>query len=110
MSEFFDYDDHTGILETVDKQDGKIYHKKSQDVSSYIKQNQAEILNESGNWKGEFHKVASIPPIFAQIWREELKRMGAECDNPFDARNKTFLIAKLNSGEFAKFRTKSGKL
>jgi len=52
--------------------------------------------------------MASIPPIVIVQWTEELKKHGADCINPLDAKNRKFLLAKLNSPEWNKLRTKQG--
>ena len=110
MTSVFDVDQQTGIIETFHKEGNKIHIGKTQDVNPFIQSNQYELANESGNWKGNWHKVASIPPIVIEMWTEELKAKGAPCVNPLDKRNKQFLISKINSGDWSKLRTKSGKV
>tara|TARA_Y100000310_G_C20481386_1_gene714833 strand:+ start:479 stop:814 length:336 start_codon:yes stop_codon:yes gene_type:complete len=109
-STFFDIDQQTGIIETFEKEGNKIRIGKKQDVNPFLQSNQLEMANESGNWQGNWHKVASIPPIVIEMWTEELKAKGAPCVNPLDAKNKQWLIAKINSGDWSKLRTKSGNI
>ena len=77
-----------------------------QNVSPYLDRN-AEERNQKGggeNWKGDFHKVASIPLVVIEQWTKELG------DNPLSKRNRKWLVAKLNSNEFLKLRTKEGRI
>lgn len=107
-----DVDLQTGIIETYSKDHitGKINVHKQQDVSPFLDANQTERNSDSGNWKGEWHKVASIPPILIEMWTEELKAKGASNPYPLAPENKAFLIAKINSTEFSKLRTKAGRI
>lgn len=103
-----DFDAQTGILEKYSKQDGKIKVYQSQDVQPFLDHNKKfEEANGQG-FKGDWHKMASIPPIVIVQWTEELKAKGADCTNPIDARNRKFLLSKLNSPEWNKLRTKQG--
>lgn len=108
----FDFDSFTGIKEEFrkDQMTGQIEIKKSQNVDSIFNANQAEKNANSSGWKGEFHKVASIPLIIIDQWREELKSKGAANPDPLAKENKSFLIAKINSSEFSKIRTKEGRV
>lgn len=107
-----DIDLQTGIIETFSKDamTGKISIHKAQDVNPFFQANQRDMQNSSRNWKGNWHKVASIPPIIIEMWREELKAKGAPDCNPLAAVNKSFLIAKINSGDYSKLRTKEGRV
>ncbi len=102
----FDYDHQTGIKETFHKEGGKIVIAKSQDVESMLSMNKIDRNNALG-WKGGMHKVASVPLIVADQWREELKAQGRN-PNPFCNENRLFLTAKLNNSDFQKLRTKEG--
>ena len=111
MMKFFDYDPYSKIREDIGRSDdGKIIIKSTADVEQELRENTIERNSKPEGWKGDFHKVASIPKIIALQWVEELKRMGAPCTNPFDNRNRAFLIAKLNNRDFGKLRTKDGNL
>lgn len=112
MSRLLDIDRFTGIVETFKKDDltGKIHIKKSQDVEGLLDLNSADRTSSNNSWRGDMHKVASIPLIFIEQWREELKAMGSANINPLARENKLFFIAKLNSRDWAKLRTKEGRI
>ena len=112
MSRLLDIDQFTGIVETFKKDDltGEIYIKKSQDVEGMLDLNSADRTSSNKSWRGDMHKVASIPLIFIEQWREELKAQGAANINPLARENKLFFIAKLNSRDWAKLRTKEGRI
>ena len=105
-----DIDPQTGIIETFSKDatTGKIHIHKQQDVNPFLEFNQAEMSNQSGGFKGGWHKMASIPPIVIEMWREEMKAKGYPNPNPLDAENRKFLLGKLNSPDWNKLRTKQG--
>lgn len=114
MSEIIlDVDNWAGTVETYrkDKQTGQIQIKKTQDVGGIFDANEAE-KNAIGNgsWKGDMHKVASVPWVIAEQWTNELKALGATNTSPFHAENRAFLIAKLNDYNYSKLRTKSGRV
>ena len=110
MSTFVDYDPHTGITETFhkDAMTGIIKLNKSQQTQSLTDINKRERIQSGSGWKEEFHKVASIPLIVIELWREELKAMGDRDPNPLAKSNEKWFIAKLNSNDFLKLRTKEG--
>lgn len=112
MATFKDYDPYTGITETFYQEDigGIIKVSKSQDVSQLTDNNQRDRVQSSSGWKEDFHKVASIPLIVIDIWREELKAMGDRDSNPLAKSNEKWFIAKLNSSDFLKLRTKEGMI
>ena len=105
-----DIDEQTGIIETFSKDSmtGKIHIHKQQDVNPFIAANQNELMNQSSGFKGGWHKMASIPPIVIEMWREEMKAKGYDNPNPLAAENKKFLLGKLNSPDWNKLRTKQG--
>ncbi|MCH9712623.1 MAG: hypothetical protein K0U20_08385 [Proteobacteria bacterium] len=108
-----DYDSFSGVAEQYkkDQMTGKIQITKTQDVSKIFSANAAEQnAIGNGNWKGDMHKVASIPLVVCEQWTNELKAMGAESTSPFHNSNRRFLIAKLNDYNNSKLRTKSGRL
>ncbi len=105
----FDKDEWTGVTEYFDKIDGKVIIKRTQDVENTLDHNQIDRIDNTG-WKGDMHKVASVPVIVADMWREELKKQGCSNPNPFCNENRPFLIAKLNNGDWYKLRTKDGTL
>jgi len=105
-----DIDAQTGIVETYKKDNlsGKIHVHKTQDVSPFLSANKQESNQNSSGFKAGWHKMASIPPIVLEMWREELKAKGYPDCNPLSAQNKQFLRMKLNSPDWAALRTKDG--
>lgn len=89
-----------------DPHDDKIHIQIVQDVAGYIKANQDQfnVTDKHTTWKGDFHKVASIPEVVLAKWQKELG------DNPLKKENESWLIAKLNSREFYRLRTRAGAL
>ncbi len=105
----YDIDAQTGIIEKYSKDDnGKIKVYQTQDVQPFIAQNKQDESLATQGFKGNYHKMASIPPIVIVQWTEELKAKGADNINPLDAQNRKFLLSKLNSPEWNKLRTKQG--
>ena len=102
-------DEQTDIIEKYSKNsDGKIEVYQTQDVKPFLEHNkQFESATGSG-FQGDWHRMASIPPIVIVQWTEELKAMGADCINPIDKQNRKFLLGKLNSPDWVKLRTKQG--
>ena len=112
MATFVDYDSHTGITETFhqDAMTGVIKVNKSQDTTQLTNNNHQDKIHSGSGWKGDWHKVASIPLVVIDIWREELKAMGGRDTNPLARSNEKWFIAKLNSSDFLKLRTKEGMI
>jgi hypothetical protein len=113
MSErFFDANKVTGVIETFQQYEGKNIIHKYQNTDAIFDANRQELnSHSSGNsWQGDMHKVASIPLVVVDMWREELKAQGAHNCNPLHNENKTFLIAKINSTQWSKLRTKQGQI
>ena len=110
MTKIVDYDSFTGITETYykDPLTGEIKVNKSADLTQSFNKNTIERNNASTGWKETFHKVASIEPIVIEMWYNELKAAGYSNPNPLAKENKAWLIAKLNSRDFQKLRTKEG--
>lgn len=108
-----DYDRFTGITETFNKDaaTGKFSVTRSQDTSGILNENAIEkSLQVDKNWKGDMHKVASIPLIVWEMWINELKARGATHCDPAHKSNKMFLVSKLNNRDFSKLRTKEGRV
>jgi len=102
-------DEQTDIIEKYSKNsDGKIEVYQSQDVKPFLEHNKKFESATGQGFKGEWHRMASIPPIVIVQWTEELKRKAADCINPLDKQNRKFLLAMLNSPEWNKLRTKQG--
>jgi len=112
MPILFDVDEVSGIVETFDKDQstGKIHIKKTQEVDSLFNSNTSERTSAKAGWQGDFHKVASVPLIVVEMWRDELKAKGVPNPDPLHKDNKIWLIAKLNSRDFQKLRTKEGMI
>lgn len=89
ITRHFHYDDETGdaVIET------------QQDVTDLIDANKAEANAASSNWKGDMHKVASIP---MNVYFD-LKQKGI-IDDP------TALKSWLNDPANRYFRTKGGRV
>jgi hypothetical protein len=99
-------DAYGDIIETMqyDESTGKTYVKKTQDVEPYLddiarQRNQAET-----GWKGDLHKVATVPMVIIDQWNKELN-----C-NVLLKENRHLLMLKLNSPEYSKLRTKTGRI
>lgn len=105
-----EFDSFSGILETYSKDGTKTVVKRTQDVESIIDCNTIERNAMQTGWKGDFHKVASIPLIVIEQWREELKASGKPNINPLAKENKAWFIARLNNRDFQKLRTKDGNI
>ena len=103
-------DYQTGIIETFsqDAMSGKISIHKEQDVKPFLESNKQEINNQTSGFKGDMHKMASIPPIVLEMWREEMKKQGYSNPNPLAVENRVFLKLKLNSPDWNFLRTKQG--
>jgi len=105
----YDIDPQTGIIEHYNKGDnGKIKVVKTQDVQPFLQANAQSMNNSTSGFQGDWHKMASIPPIVIEIWTEELKAKGADNPNPLAVCNRQFLLGKLNSADWNKLRTKQG--
>jgi len=107
-----DFNKQSGVIETFQQHEGKNIIRKHQNTDAILKANSAELngFASGNNWQGDMHKVASIPLIIVDMWREELKAKGVSNPNPLHNDNKTFLIAKINSSEWSKLRTKQGRV
>lgn len=112
MTNIVDYDPYTGITETYhkDPMTGQVRINKSQDLQPFINANAIDRSAASSGWKGDFHKVASIPLLVVEMWTNELKAKGYSNPNPMAKENNVWLMAKLNSNDFLKLRTKEGNI
>lgn len=105
MARFLDYNAQTGISTFHEKDtEGKNIVRSVQDVEPFLKDNARVVSAQESGWKGDLHEVASIPPIVWEMWWKELG------DDPGAKRNRPWLVAKLNSNEFQKLRTKEGRM
>jgi len=105
-----DIDAQTGIIETFSKDaiTGKINIKKEQDVNPFLAANRNELSSQTSGFKGDMHKMASIPPIVLEMWREDMKKHGYPDTNPLAVCNRKYLLSKLNSPDWNFLRTKQG--
>jgi hypothetical protein len=103
-------DSFDGITESFsqDKMTGDIQITTTQDVDPFFAYNKSQFDNATRGFKGDMHKMASIPPVVVEIWREELKAKGNDDTNPLSSKNRKFLLSKLNSPDWNKLRTKQG--
>jgi hypothetical protein len=113
MSErILDINRHSGVIETFQQHEGRNVIRKHQNTDAIFAANNNELNGHvsGNNWQGDMHKVASIPLIVVDMWREELKAKGVPNCDPLHNDNKTFFIAKINSSEWSNLRTKQGRI
>lgn len=99
-------DQHGDMIETIKLVDDgkKVVRKLSQDVQPYFEANARERAEATGDWRGDLHKVASIPlVVFEQMCQE------AGC-NLMKPENRGKLVAMLNNKDYLKLRTKEGRI
>jgi hypothetical protein len=103
-------DSYNGVTEhfNTDKMTGEVQIITTQDVDPFFEYNKAQYDNATRGFKGDMHKMASIPLVVIQMWREELKAKGADNTDPTSKPNRNFLMSKLNSPDWNKLRTKQG--
>ncbi|MEK0326370.1 MAG: hypothetical protein QQN63_11770 [Nitrosopumilus sp.] len=94
------------ITETYhyDESTGKSYISTSQKVKPYLDANAEKMKNDTGNWKGEMHHIASIPMSIIENWNQELG------DNCLKKEFRPWFMAKIKDREYSKLRVKGGKL
>lgn len=112
MTKIVDYDPHTGITETYfkDYSTGEVKINRSQNTGIVTDLNTRERNAASSNWGGDMHKVATVPLIVIEQWREELKRKGYDNPDPLAACNRDWFLARLNHRDFKMLRTKEGMI
>ncbi len=103
MSQLFNVDPFTGIVEKFHKENGKVIISSHADVQKQLDMNAID-RNHSDPTRG-MRKVASVPPIVVSMWRNELKAEGKPNIDPFHKTNRMWLVAKLNNRDFGKLRT-----
>lgn len=82
--------------------DGQTTHMRvDYPVEGLIRQNEEERKSAPSGWKGDWHKVASVPLNMA--YSSGL----VEAQNQHDDK---FISKLLNDSDFSKFRTKSGSV
>ena len=87
-----------------DESSGKSIIQIVQDVDHYLKQIEKEKQHSVSGWKGDLHKVATVPLVLVERWNQEFK-----C-NILDKKNRHLLMLKLKDPEFKKLRVKEGRL
>ena len=75
-----------------------------EDAAPLLNMNQEAKNKESGNWRGDMHHVASIPPTVWANWWKEFD------GNPMAPENRARLMQKLNDRDNSKLRVKSWRL
>lgn len=99
--------DHNGdIIRYIshDESTNKTIIKTVQDVAPVLDQNQVERSQSSSGWRGDLHKVASVPLVLIEEWSRELG-----C-NVLAPQNRHLLMLKLNNRDYSKLRTKEGRI
>ncbi|MBL4891464.1 MAG: hypothetical protein JKX91_06515 [Rhizobiaceae bacterium] len=106
MSKLIESDGDVHEIYHKDNHTGQFHIEIVQDVAAYLRANKEEfnVTEKRTTWKGDFHKVASIPEVVVAQWWKELG------SNPFSKENKPWLVAKLNSNEFYRLRTRAGTI
>lgn len=92
------------LYHEFDEKTGSGTFRVVEDAAPILDFNSEKRNNDSGNWKGEMHHVASIPPtVWANWWKEF-------SGNPMAPENRPRLMKKLNDRDWEKLRTKKGRL
>lgn len=101
-------DKYTGISEEFlyDELEDKLTVVRTQDAEPYLEDNKAQALEADNNWKGDMHKVATIPNLILEKWFKE-EGINVFRNNKEDQR---LLRKKLNDPDNRFLRTKLGKL
>ena len=94
------------MIEThhYDADTGRSIIETTQDVEPYLKQIEDEKKETVSGWKGDLHKVATIPLVLIEQWNQELK-----C-NVLAKENRHLLMLKINDRNYQKLRTKEGRV
>lgn len=107
MGDFRLLDNIDGVKTFHKIEDGKTIIKTVQDVEPLLDINQRTRNNQTSGWKGDMHHVASIPfVVYEQIMRE----IGYDWKQPLNADQKIKFARLLSSRDWAKLRTKEGRL
>lgn len=94
------------VIETFeyDEMNDRTIIKKTQDVEGYLDRNRAERNNQVSGWRGDLHKVASVPFVLIEEWCKEFG-----C-NILAKENRHLLMLKLRNRDYNKLRTKEGQI
>ena len=100
------HDRFSGITRTFhyDEMTKQSTIKVVQDVHEHLQDNTKMRNAQAKGWKGSFHHVARVPLVIIEQWWKELG------SDPLSKENKQWLIARLNSRDWCKLRTKEGVL
>ena len=104
MAKVLSQDGDMGSTHHYSHADDQTVIKTVQDVGPYLRKNAQERAHSSEGYKGDFHKVASIPLVVIEQWTKELG------DDPLAKHNRKWFVAKLNNSDFLKLRTKEGRI
>ena len=100
-------DNEDGVKSWHKLEDGKTIIKTTQDVQPIFDLNQTARSNQTSGWKGDMHEVAAIPFV---VYTQILKSLGHDWKQPITPEIKVKLYKLLSSSEYAKLRTKEGRL
>tara|TARA_R110000822_G_scaffold259885_1_gene384933 strand:+ start:1658 stop:1978 length:321 start_codon:yes stop_codon:yes gene_type:complete len=96
--------DGISTFHRLDELTGKTIIRTSQDVEPLLNSNQSKFNEAERGWKGDMHHVASIPKVVYDAWWKEFG------GDPMASENKARTLAKLNNSDWAKLRTKEGRI
>ena len=99
-------DAYGDIIETMQYDDatGRTIVSKHQDVEPYLDEIARQRNQQESGWKGDLHKVATVPMVIIDQWNQEFK-----C-NVLLKENRHLLMLKLNDPNYSKLRTKEGRI
>lgn len=107
MGDFRLLDNIDGVKTYHALDNGKTIIKTAQDVDPLLDINQEARSNQSRGWKGDMHHVASIPFV---VYEQMLREIGYNWKQPMNKEEKHKLMIMLSSRDWAKLRTKEGRL
>ncbi len=96
-------DPDTGVSTWIKPDGDGMIVQTRQDVSAILDANMAERNMARPGWKGDYHRVASIPSVLAY-------EPGNPLFEAMQAQDTKFVKKVLNDGDFSKLRTKDGNL
>lgn len=99
--ELMEYFPDTGKSVWACEIDDEIHIRVDQPVDALLKQNREAFNSASSGWKGDWHRVASIP-------LNVLHASGM--DEAIGQRDERFMSKWLNDGDNAAWRTKGGRV
>lgn len=93
-----------GVSTYHELKDGRTIITTTQDIEPIFTSNKETLSNSRTDWKGDWHHVRTIPRIIYEQWWKEFG------GDPMSPEHKAKTIARLNSSDWAKFKTKEGKI